>query len=394
MRRSGVADLPLHGGSVPEWLYTRMSAIGREIMRILVMEHGTSQVLSRLSDPFWFQALGCVMGMDWHSSGVTTSVIGALKSAVNPIFSDLGIYICGGRGKHSRKTPQELIEFSSKTGNNGEMLVRASRLTAKVDNSCIIDGYNLYLHSFIVSKSGEWVVIQQGMNPKQKMARRYHWHSANVKSFVDDPHTAIVGKNEGIIINLSDSMAEKNRKGIVEFLKLHPDIKNNEIKHLVCEKNHNILQHDIDSRRLGAIFTLAYEKQFNDFVDAILLPGVGPRTVQSLALISEIIYGGPSRFSDPARFTFAHGGKDSHPFPVPLKIYDESIQILHNAVEKAKISHSEKLKSLKALHVLANFIEDNCLPKADVNKIIEHENKMSHLYGGMTIYGPSREKKI
>lgn len=389
MKRSGTADLPLHYGRVPEWLHSRMANIGREIIRTLVLQFGTSEVLRRLSDPFWFQALGSVMGMDWHSSGITTSVMGALKRAINPLFDELGLYVCGGRGKYSLKTPSELLAFSDRTGCDGAMLVRASRLSAKVDNTCIDDGFSLYLHSFIVSRGGEWAVIQQGMNPDVRRARRYHWHSASVQSFVDDPHTAVIGDNLGEIMNLSDARAGKNRQGIVEFLSQHPDVQLREMRHLSLDAGHAVKPRHVDSKRLGAIMTLAYEKQFRNFTDALLLPGVGPRTVQSLALVSEVIYGSPGRFSDPARFAFAHGGKDGHPFPVPLKTYDESISILRGAVDSAKINRSDKMRSLKVLHEMSLAIEKNRSPFADVEKVIQHERRQSHHYGGMTVKGPA-----
>lgn len=390
MKRSGTADLPLHYGSVPEWLHARMTAIGREIVRALVVEHGPNEVLRRLSDPFWFQALGCVMGMDWHSSGITTSVMGALKRAVNPIYDEVGLYICGGRGKQSLRTPQELIGFSDRTGLDGNALVRASKLSAKIDNTCVLDGFSLYLHSFVVSKTGDWTVVQQGMNTGARMARRYHWHSAGLRSFVDDPHTAIVGENVGEIVNLSDSRAQPNRQGIVEFLSLRPDVQLGEMRRLVMDRGHEVQARHVDSKRLGAVLTLAYEKQFREFVDALLLPGVGPRTVQSLALVSEVIYGAPSRFGDPARFAFAHGGKDGHPFPVPLNVYDESITMLRNAVNAAKLDNSDKLRGFKVLGAMARAIEENLEPFADVGKVIEYERRVSYAYGGMTVKGPSK----
>ncbi len=388
MRRSGVADLPLHYGRVPEWLYSRMAMIGREIFRALAEEFGPDEILRRMSDPFWFQALGCVMGMDWHSSGITTSVMGTLKKAVNPMFNELGIYICGGRGKHSRRTPEELLDFSLKTGLDGNALVRASKLSAKVDNACIDDGFSLYLHCFIVSRTGRWTVIQQGMNTGAKRARRYHWHSENMKSFVDDPHTAVVGRNLGLIMNLSDAGAQRNRRGIIEFLSLHPDLQEKEMKRLFLGSGHKIMQRDVDAKRLGAVMSVAYEKQFREFVDALLMPGVGPRTVQALALISEVLYGAPCRFSDPARFAFAHGGKDGHPFPVPIKIYDETISILRKAVDSAKIDRSDKLRSLNMLHRMALAVEKRCSPFADTEKITAYEYRHSHIYGGITVNGP------
>ncbi len=388
MHRSGTADLPLHGGRVPSWLGERMTVIGRAIIEAIVQEYGNGEVLTRLSDPFWFQALGCVMGMDWHSSGITTSVMGALKRAINPLSRDLGLYVCGGRGKSSRKTPRELLEHADRTGLNGNELVVASKLSAKVDNTCVQDGFNLYLHSFIVSDTGRWAVVQQGMNPVTSMARRYHWHSPQVRSFVSDPHAAIIGTNQGAIINLSDSRAEDNRAGIVDFLRQHPDKQHQEMRHLVMSKPHQVSMKEVNSKRLGAVLALAYENQFTRFVDALMLKGIGPRTLQSLALVSEVIYGAPNRFDDPARFSFAHGGKDGAPFPVPLNVYDKSIAFLKEAVNKAKIDRSEKLRSLKKLGMLTQIIEERFVPRVDFNKVIDHEWKHSHTYGGRTINGP------
>ncbi|MBD3390451.1 MAG: DUF763 domain-containing protein [Chitinivibrionales bacterium] len=393
MRRSGTADLPLHGGRVPPWLATRMAELGRAIVTVLVDTRGPSEVLTRLSDPFWFQALGCVMGMDWHSSGITTSVMGALKKAINPLAADLGLYVCGGRGAHSRRTPDELLRHADRTGLDGNSLVHASRLSAKVDNTCVQDGFSLYLHSFVVSREGEWAVIQQGMSDARGMARRYHWHSPTVRSFVDDPHSAIVGQNRGEILNLSDTRAEENRKGIVEFLAQHPDRQLREMRHLAMDRPHQIQPRHVESKRLGAVLALAYEKQFRSFVDALLLPGVGPRTIQSLALVSEVIFGAPGRFTDPARFSFAHGGKDGTPFPVPLKVYDESLAVLKQAVDRARIDRSDKVRGLRRLEGLTRLVEGGYDPRADVRKVIAHEWKHTHAYGGRTAggaAGPSR----
>lgn len=388
MNRSGTADLPLHTGRVPPWLYERMAAIGREIIRVVAMEYGTAGVIARLADPFWFQALGCVMGMDWHSSGITPSVMGALKQAVNPLFGELGLWICGGKGKHSLRTPEELVSFADRTGCDGSALVRASRLSAKVDNTCIDDGFQLYHHSFIVSRSGEWAVVQQGMNTATAYARRYHWHSANVVSFVDDPHTAVIGENRGVIMNLSDTQAAKNREGIVAFLGQHPEVQQRELRHLSFDRPHAVPPSLVHSKRLGAVLTLAYDRQYTDFTDALLHPGIGPRTVQALALISEVMYGQPSRFTDPARFTFAHGGKDGHPFPVPLAVYDENIRILRGAVERARIGRQEKLRGVKLLSAMAKRIEERRDPFADVERVIARERRISGRYGGMTVGGP------
>lgn len=393
MKRSGTADLPLHGGHVPRWLADRMTEMGRAVVEVIVSEYGKSEFLSRLSDPFWFQALGAVMGMDWHSSGITTSVLGALKRGLNPISHETGIYVCGGRGRHSRKTPDELVEVADRLSLDGRKLVRASKLSAKVDNTCLLDGFGLYLHSFILTDEGEWVVVQQGMNNENHMARRYHWHSASVKSFTLDPRTAVVGRNVGAITNLSDGRSEPAQHGIVTFLSQHPDKQLGEMRRLVMPSRHDVRPIDVDSKRLGVVLALAYEKQFKTFADALLLEGVGPRTMQSLALVGEVIFGAPSRFEDPARFAFAHGGKDGHPFPVPLKVYDESIGILKKAVNQAKVGHSERVKGLKKLSQLSYLIEKNYSPQANVSEVIRKERAESWRHGGMTVKGPSRPQK-
>ncbi|MCP4717291.1 MAG: DUF763 domain-containing protein [Deltaproteobacteria bacterium] len=393
MKRSGTADLPLHGGRVPPWLASRMAAMGAAISQAVIHEYGRAAFLSRMSDPFWFQALGCVMGMDWHSSGITTSVMGALKRGLAPMSRELGIYICGGRGRHSRKTPAELTALSNTLGLDGDGLVRASKLSAKVDNTCVQDGFSLYLHSFVLSLEGEWAVVQQGMNQDTGMARRYHWHSPSVTSFVSDPQAAIAGIHQGTIINVSDGRADKARQAIVSFLQEHPERQGRELRHLSMPDRHGVRAADVNSKRLGAVLALAYENQFKDFADNLLLPGLGPRAMQSLALVSEVVYGAPSRFSDPARFSFAHGGKDGAPFPVPLDIYDTSIKTLKTAVEKAKIGQSEKLQGLKTLSRFSRYIEQHHSPDSDVEAVIRKERRESHLYGGRTIKGPAQPPK-
>ena len=346
MKRSGHADLPLHNGRVPKWLAERMSLLGRAITEAVILEYGKAEFIKRMSDPAWFQSLGCVLGMDWHSSGITTSVMGALKSSLNPIAQDLGIYICGGRGKHSRKTPDELLHIAQKTGLNGNELVKSSRLTAKVDNTAVQDGFQIYLHSFILSDEGEWAVVQQGMNGASGYARRYHWHSKDLKSFTEEPHQFVYGKNQGLILNLTHQEAKQTKDSIMEIASENPDRIINEIKKIRLPAHHDVRQKDVDIKRLGTVLALAQDLPTRNFEELLLLQGLGPRTLQSLTLVSEVIYGTPSRFSDPARFSFAHGGKDGHPFPVPIKIYDESIQVLSKAVEKAKMSESDKLRSV------------------------------------------------
>jgi len=405
MKRSGTANLPLHYGRVPEWLANRMKELGSAISLAVIYKYGRDEFLRRISDPFWFQSFGAVMGMDWHSSGITPSVMGALSRGLNPLSGETGLYILGGRGKRSRNTPSEIYEVSMKTGLDGDKLVRCSRLSAKIDNSCINDGYQIYLHNFLLTSDGKWGVVQQGMNRNDLTARRYHWLSDDVKSFVDDPHTAVVGRNEGEILNLSDSRCEPARNAIVEFLSIHPDRQQHEIeslfssgmpstRHLDMPSRHEITAADVNSKRMGAVLALAYEKQFSDFTDALLLEGVGPRTIQSLALVSEVIYGAPARFSDPARFSFAHGGKDGHPAPVPLKIYDQSISILKDAVRKAKIGEHDRLDCLRKLDSVSRGIENRYEPEADIEKLIAHERKISKSLGRRTVFDDGKDGQL
>src|SRR5688572_24602446 len=358
MKRSGSADLPLHNGTVPKWLYERMARLGFAITESIITEYGKKEFLSRMSDPFWFQSFGAVMGMDWHSSGITTSVMGALKRAVNPHSKELGIYICGGKGKFSKETPTELIHVSDKIGLDGNALVRCSRLSAKVDNTAIQDGFQLYTHNFILNNEGDWSVVQQGMHTGDKTARRYHWHSEQVASFVEEPHTGICGLNQGQILNLTAADAATTRAGIVAITGVHPNHIMKDFPHLVMPGHHNVTALDVNLKKLGSILWLAHEQEPKNMEELLLLKGVGPRTIQSLTLVSEVIHGTPSRFQDPARFSFAHGGKDGYPFPVPLTVYDETITQLKTAVEKSKIGHSEKPVAIKKLHDLAKRAEE------------------------------------
>lgn len=451
IKSTGRADLPLHVGTVPRWLADRMMTLGTLIVESLVQQYGRREVLMRLSDPLWFQSLGAVMGMDWHSSGITTSVMYALKRGLNPRADELGIYICGGRGKYSHRTPEELISVSEKTGLNGEELVRSSRLCAKVDNTAVQDGFQLYQHNFIITKEGDWAVVQQGMNVAGRKARRYHWCSPLVQSFVDEPHCAVVGENCGQILNLTAHEADSARSGILELTRekperimkdiasvagsensptafgyggssktvlpekapaqntvaeqglLFPEYASSEVlpqkvslaplnseiiysgRNLTMPEHHDVRAKDVDLKRLGAVMAAAYTSQAEDFESLLLTPGLGPRTLQSLALVSEVIHGTPSRFTDPARFSFAHGGKDGHPFPVPLKIYDESIRVLHDSIEKSKMGYTEKSECLERLHRTAVHIEQNCAPLADFDASIAYERSHSKEWGGRTV---------
>ena len=479
IRNSGHADLPLHTGIVPRWLADRMMVMGTLIVESLVQNYGPDEVLVRLSDPLWFQSFGAVMGMDWHSSGITTSVLYALKRGLNPRAKELGIYVCGGRGKYSRMTPDELLGISEREGLNGDTLVRNSKLIAKVDNNALQDGFQLYQHNFILTKSGNWTVVQQGMNTATKTARRYHWSSADLRSFVENPHTGVVGENRGQILNLTDTAAQKTRSSILELSQENPDRVINEIRQIgkqaneylflgntgggslplpkieealkptvrrdcrlassierfgklclpgdstsatpsagdtpatppvqpelfdnlpplsseipdhiqiqtsgrsiVMPAHHDVRAEDVDLKRLGGVLATAYENQPRDFESLLLTPGLGPRTLQSLTLVSEVIYGTPSRFTDPARFSFAHGGKDGHPFPVPLKIYDESIRILRDSIEKSKLGYRDKSDCIRRLHQTALNIEKHCAPQVDFDAAIAWEREHSPEWDG------------
>ncbi|MEO1050416.1 MAG: DUF763 domain-containing protein [Bacteroidota bacterium] len=390
MKNAGYADLPLHNGRVPQWLAQRMSSLGGAIIEAVVMEYGKSEALTRLSDPMWFQSLGCVLGMDWHSSGITTSVMGALKKALNPKARELGIYICGGRGKHSRETPNELLALAERTGLDGTKLVQYSKLTAKVDNTAIQDGFQIYLHSFIVTDEGEWVVVQQGMNGDSGMARRYHWHSSQLRSFIEEPHTFIYGKRQGDILNLTDKNAHSTRDGILSISKESPVQMLNEIRKITLPRHHDVKAKDVDLKRLGSILALAHETDVKNFESLLLLNGLGPRTLQSLTLVSEVIHGTPSRFSDPARFSFAHGGKDGHPFPVPTKVYDKTIEVLKTGIDKAKIGRFDKQKAIKALTKASQRIEQEFVPNTNFDKVVAKERRDSWKYGGRTVNGHAK----
>jgi hypothetical protein len=383
--RTGSADLPLHGGRVPAWLATRMASLGRIIVEAIALQYGRDEVLRRLAHPFWFQSFGAVMGMDWHSSGITTSVLGALKRGLKPLERELGLYVCGGRGKHSRRTPDELRVVGERTGLDAESLARASRLVAKVDSAAVQDGFDLYLHGFIVTDAGKWCVVQQGMSDARGEARRYHWLSESLPSFLDSPHTAIEGRNQGVIVNLADARAARSRDAGLELVHAGPDRTINVLRrlrgntalslfpeldrpietvpdspplpYLHMPAHHDVRASDVVLKRLHAVLAAAADRGPKDFTELLLTPGVGARTVASLALVAEVIHGAPSRFSDPARFSMAHGGKDGHPFPVPLRVYDETISVLKNAVDRAKLGNDEKLAAIRRLDTQARSIE-------------------------------------
>ena len=404
-KRAGSADLPLHGGRVPVWLAERMTRLGGVISQAIVLEYGRDELLRRLAHPFWFQSFGAVMGMDWHSSGITTSVIGALKRSLTPLSGELGIHVCGGRGKRSRRTPDELLAIGDRTGLDGAKLARTSRLVAKVDSAAVQDGFDLYLHGFIVTDDGKWVVIQQGMSAARRQARRYHWHSEGLTSFVDQPHAAIEGRRQGDIVNLTDHRADASRRGQLDILDtLGPDgigeafakLEGRDVPqevgdqpalpHLILPDRHEVKAGDVIIRRLHGALAAAADRGPADFADLLLTPGVGARTVFALAMVAEVVHGAPCRFSDPARFSLAHGGKDRHPFPVPLKVYDRTIQVMKSAVQKAGLGQAEELAAIRRLDEQARQLESHATgPEFEAFIASEHAN--SHGYGGRSVFG-------
>jgi len=400
-RRAGSADLPLHGGRVPAWLGERMTRLGTLIAEAIVLEEGRDAFLARLAHPFWFQSFGAVMGMDWHSSGITTSVIGALKRGLNPRAAELGIRVCGGRGRHSRATPAELAAAGEAAGFDGAALARASRLVAKVDSAALQDGFDLYLHGFFVTDDGKWAVVQQGMNGASKTARRYHWLSEGLTSFVESPHAAIEGRRQGEIVNLADRRAEASRAAQLALLaELGPDRLAREaaalekatvtrdcpqptLPHLVMPGHHDVRPGDVILRRLHGTLAAAADAGPRDFPELLLVPGVGARTVRSLAMVAEIIHGAPCRFADPARFSLAHGGKDRHPFPVPTKVYDKTIGVLKTAVEQAKLGREEKLSAIRRLDEQAR----RYVSGPSFGAVVAEERARSHDHGGRSVFG-------
>ena len=379
---------------MPPWLAERMTKLGTAITENIVHHYGTSTFLSRLSDPFWFQAFGAVMGMDWHSSGITTSVMGALKRGLASRADELGLYVCGGRGRFSRNTPNELRSIAERRGFDADSLVRTSRLTARVDNNAIGDGFQIYLHSFVVTSKGDWAVVQQGLNDQNGMARRYHWHSATVRDFVAEPHTAIVGENQGTIMNLVDSRADPAQTALLEIANEHPEKTLQAARHLRMPAHHEVQERNVDLKRLGAVLAVAYEKDLHDFAELLLLEKLGPRTLQSLALVAEVVHGAPSRFNDPARFAFAHGGKDGHPHPVPLKTYDESLNFLRKSLDAAKVGHTDKIDGFKRLDRFVHQVETKLQPEADFRALIHHEKAISRSVGGRTVFDDKRRRSV
>jgi hypothetical protein len=350
--RTGSAHLPLHGGRAPAWLFSRMVRLAREITANIVEQYGSDEVLRRLSDPFWFQAFGCVLGFDWHSSGVTTTVTGALKEGLRGTEEDLGIFVGGGKGAVSRRTPGEIVEYCDRLSLDPTPLVYASRMSAKVDSAAVQDGYQLYHHAFFFTPGGAWCVVQQGMNDASGMARRYHWLASRLRSFVNEPHAAVCAEREAPTLNLVASESEAVRGASATLAREKPGVVLSAIKErplLSMPRRHAVLLADVNPQYLDKILLKTYERAPEDFETLLGLEGVGAKTLRALALASEIIYGTPASTRDPARFSFAHGGKDGFPYPVDLETYDRTIETLRAAVNTANIDRSERVKALKRL---------------------------------------------
>ena len=420
---SGSADLPLHGGRVPPWLAQRMSSLGRVIVEAIVLEYGRDELLARLANPFWFQSFGAVMGMDWHSSGITTSVMGALKRGLEPVSQELGLYVCGGRGKHSRKTPAELVAVGEHTGLPGDQLARTSRLVAKVDSSAVQDGFELYLHAFVVAGDGSWVVVQQGMSAERRTARRYHWHSGQLQAehpdpssrdFLQAPHSGIDGVlvpgHTRDIANLTDPAAEASRRAQLDLVGAGPDKivdtalalrdtpQTLPLPHLQMPAHHPVLASDVRLRRLHASLAAAADRGPADYADLLLQPGIGARTVLTLSMVAEVIFGAPYLFQDPGRYSLALGGKDGHPFPVPLDVYDRTIGVLRSAVSRARLGNAEELAAMRRLDQQARRAEawfaahagDYRGPTYD--EFVASERRLSSAYGGRTVFDDRRDQ--
>jgi hypothetical protein len=352
--RTGIANLPLHGGKAPAWLFNRMRQLAREIVKFITYEFGAEEVLNRLSDPFWFQCFGCVLGFDWHSSGVTTTVCGAVKEGIRGMEEELGFFAAGGKGATSRKTPAEIVGWAEKVPAIApDDLVHASRMSAKVDSAAVQDGYQLYHHGFFFSRSNKWCVVQQGMNDANHYARRYHWLGDRVASFVNEPHAAVCAQEKAVTLNMVAGESEPCREVSCQISREKPEkllAELNQILTLDMTADHWINRaRDINPRYLEKTFLKVYEGQPADFAGLLGLEGVGPKTIRALSLISDIVYGARPSFRDPARYSFAHGGKDGTPYPVDRENYDLSIDVLRKALDRGKIDYTEKVKAFKRL---------------------------------------------
>jgi len=385
---SGTIGMPLHWGRMPRWFTENMGEMTKAVIESVVQNYGKSELLTRMSDPSWFQALGSVAGMQYNSSGVTAAVLGSVRRKINPMAKELGLYILGGKGKAAWRAPRQIEQVADKVGLDGDELVRACQLTRRVDQNLVQDGYNLYQSHVILSDEGEWTHIQQGLRTDTRRARRYHWHSPSVRSFVSDPHTGIVDDFCGdSILNLADARADSARNHIVEMTQDEPKAVIDAAREVTMGNYHEVREGDVDLRRLGAVLALSHGREIDNFEDLVMLKGVGPRTLKALALTSELIHGDSSRFEDPARFSFAVGGKDGRPHPIDNKALKETINHLQESVEQSKLGYDDKSKALKRLHRATRHIEDTKAPEADLEKLAKSEWEHAEKSGGMTFMG-------
>jgi hypothetical protein len=387
MINAGTIGMPLHFGKVPSFLTERMGKMGDAIVESIVYNYGKSEVLTRMSDPNWFQALGAVMGMHWNSSGVTATVLGSLRPYVNAKAQDLGLYILGGKGKYAWNTPKQINRVANRHGLPGTELARSARLTNRIDNNAVQDGFNLYQQYFILSDEGEWTSISQGMNRNTRRARRYHWHSPSVRSFGDSPHTGIMGLEKQQVLNLTDSSADLLRTHMVDLTKESPKIVVEAVREAELPDRHDVRKEDINMSRLASVLDLAYNRDIEKFEDLVELQNVGPRTLKALAMASEVIHGDATRFDDPARFAFAVGGKDGRPHPIDTKALDETVDMLQNAVDHAKLGDKEKSQALKRLHQVAKKGESKGTPIDFLSDLIDHEWNHAENSDGKTFMG-------
>ena len=345
--------MPLHGGKAPAWLFNRMVKLAREVVTLLVADYGPQEVVRRFADPFWFQAFGCLLGFDWHSSGVTTTVTGAVKEALKDLSPQLGLYLAGGKGRVSRQTPREVEAAAEREGFDAAPLIYASRMSAKVDNAALQDGYQLYHHVIIFTPGGEWAVVQQGMNTVNRYARRYHWLSQGLESFVEEPHKAVCAMAREKVFNMVARESGDARQGVVTLVEEYgPERLMREMKRiqeLEMPSRHHILLRDIRVDRIRRGLEEVRGRMPRHFQELLETPGLGPKTLRALALTAEVLYGTPVSFRDPARFSFAHGGKDGHPYPVDGALYDETIEMLREALRRAGLSPLEKDKAQRRL---------------------------------------------
>ena len=350
MKRS-VTSLPLHYGKTPAWLFERMKPLSAAIASLIVVEFGSREFIRRMADPVWFQAFGCVAGFDWHSSGLTTTLCGALKEGLTLLGDELPVAVCGGKGRAALRTPDDLKNYGVRWAIDTAPFAAMSRLCAKVDNSLVQDGYDLYHHVFVLSQDGDWAVIQQGMNGKERTARRYQWLSRDDLDVTCEPHTGVTCDRTEKTLNLVAEESGTARDATMAFIRENPDKMNDAWKDvcLSMPERHYITPGDVDGTRLSKIFRVLHESHAATYRDLIQIRGVGPRTLAALTLISEIVYDAPPSFKDPARFSFAHGGKDGHPFPVDRKTYDCSISFLKECLDRAKVKDREKIDAFRRL---------------------------------------------